>query len=121
MYLTLPQKREKKGSGTWCLPIKTKNRSKFQRELFQLIVLLFTEGRIHQPSKGGNTLGGSLVKEIELSLEDETPTLMRNRLSNALLFNYVRAVGAEACSLAEAIKCHIYCIIILSNICLVVL
>lgn len=58
------------------------------------------------------------MKEIELSLEDETPTLMRNRLSNALLFNYVRAVGAEACSLAEAIKCHTYCVIILSNICL---
>jgi len=58
------------------------------------------------------------VKEIELSLEDETPTLMRNGLSNALLFSYVRAVGADACSLAEAIKCHIYCVFILSNICL---
>lgn len=58
------------------------------------------------------------MKKIELSLEDETPTLMRNRLSNALLLNYVRAVGAEACSLAEAIKCRIYCDILLSNICL---
>lgn len=53
-----------------------------------------------------------------MSLEGETPTLMRNRLSNALLFNYVRAVGAEACSLAETVKCHIYFVIFLSNICL---
>lgn len=39
-----------------------------------------------------------------MSLEGETPTLMRNRLSNALLFNYIRAVGAEACLLAEAVN-----------------
>lgn len=58
------------------------------------------------------------MKETEVSLEGETPTLMRNRLSNALLFNYIRAVGAEACLLAEAVKCHIYFVIILSNICL---
>lgn len=58
------------------------------------------------------------MKEIELSLQGGTPILMRNRLSNALLFNYVSAVSAEACSLAEAVKCQVYCVIILSNICL---
>lgn len=51
MSLISPQKRGEKVSGTWCLPIKTKNRSKSQRDLFHLIVLPFTEGRIQQPAK----------------------------------------------------------------------
>lgn len=86
------------------LPVKTRTRSKSQR------VIPFNTPDFYrrQNSPALHTLDWSQVEKggKEIKLEDKTPTLMRrNRLSNAL-FNYVRAVTTEACSLAEAIKCQ---------------
>lgn len=102
MVFTHQNKEQKQISGT-VIPIKSS--AFLQKAKFTSL----SNGEILLANRWWN----KRVKEIELSLEDETPTLMRNRLSNALLFNYVIAVGAEACSLAAAIKCHIYCVIIL--------
>lgn len=101
------QKRGEKVTESLVLPIKTRTRSTSQR------IISFNSPAFYRRQNSAALQKGEILLayykwkkwEKEIKLEDKTPTLMRNRLSN-VLFNYVRAVSTEACSLAEAIKCR---------------
>lgn len=101
------QKRRGKVTGNLVLPIKTRTRNTSQRVIPSNSPAFYRRQNSAALQKGEILLADHKWKKWgkEIKLEDKTPTLMRNRLSNAL-FNYVRAVSTEACSLAEAIKCQ---------------